>query len=77
MLIGLGLIFVFGTYLITDVDDGFVSKAVEQVKKGHSLEYIGRTEWPKEKSKAFVLKDDSGTKRYVYFKLTKPTDEGK
>tara|TARA_R110000822_G_scaffold66517_6_gene162320 strand:- start:80 stop:313 length:234 start_codon:yes stop_codon:yes gene_type:complete len=77
MLIGLGLIFVFATYLITDVDDGFVSKAVKEIKEGNSLEYIGRTEWPKEKSKAFVLKDDSGTKRYVYFKLTKPTDEGK
>jgi|TARA_R110000796_G_C14479294_1_gene426491 hypothetical protein len=77
MLIGLGLIFVFTTYLITDVDDGFVSKAYEEVKQGNSLEYIGRTEWPKEKSKAFVLKDDSGTKRYVYFKFTKPTDEGK
>ena len=77
MLLGLGLLFTFAAYFVTDVDEGFVSKVTKEVKKGYSWEYIGRTEWPKEKSKALVLPDDSGTKRYVYFKLTKPSNIGK
>jgi len=53
----------------------YFDKVKEQVKKGYTWEYVGRTSWHENKSPSLIIRDSDGKNPHIYWKLTKPEDK--